>query len=64
MGRQALAVTTDVTDRDPVQKLVDAAIEAFGRIDVMINNAGRMLRCTECLFLAESLSLMTRSHRT
>lgn len=39
---KALAVETDVTDREQVQRLVDAAIDAFGRIDVMINNAGLM----------------------
>src|SRR3954452_8383017 len=32
----------DVTRRDQVQKLVDAAVQAYGRIDVMINNAGLM----------------------
>lgn len=41
-GRKALAVTTDVTCRDQVQRLVDAAADAFGRVDVMINNAGLM----------------------
>jgi len=41
-GGKALAVQTDVTDPDQVQRLVDAAVEAFGRIDVMINNAGLM----------------------
>ena len=41
-GRNALAVTTDVTDADQVQHLVDAAVDAFGRIDVIINNAGLM----------------------
>ena len=41
-GGKALALTTDVTDRGQVKKLVDAAIEAFRRIDVMINNAGLM----------------------
>ena len=41
-GQQALAVQTDVTDRVQVQRLVDAAIARFGRIDVMINNAGLM----------------------
>jgi NADP-dependent 3-hydroxy acid dehydrogenase YdfG len=41
-GGKAIAVTTDVTDRTQVQRLVDAAVEAFGRVDVMINNAGLM----------------------
>jgi len=41
-GGRAFAVTTDVTHRDQVKKLVDAAVQACGRIDVMINNAGLM----------------------
>lgn len=41
-GGQALAVTTDVTRAEQVQALVDAAVHTYGRIDVMINNAGLM----------------------
>jgi NADP-dependent 3-hydroxy acid dehydrogenase YdfG len=41
-GNEALAVGTDVTDRAQVQHLVDSAVQAHGRIDVMINNAGLM----------------------
>jgi NADP-dependent 3-hydroxy acid dehydrogenase YdfG len=41
-GGEAIAVTTDVTDRAQVKALVDAAVREFGRIDVMINNAGLM----------------------
>ncbi len=41
-GGNAIAVATDVTDAAQVQRLVDAAVERFGRIDVMLNNAGLM----------------------
>jgi NADP-dependent 3-hydroxy acid dehydrogenase YdfG len=41
-GGKALALATDVTDRAQVQALVDAAVKRFGRIDVMLNNAGLM----------------------
>jgi NADP-dependent 3-hydroxy acid dehydrogenase YdfG len=41
-GGKAIAVTTDVTDRAQVKTLVDAAVEAYGRVDVMVNNAGLM----------------------
>jgi NADP-dependent 3-hydroxy acid dehydrogenase YdfG len=37
-----LAVQTDVSKREQVQALVDQAVEAHGRIDVIINNAGLM----------------------
>ncbi|EFH80469.1 SDR family oxidoreductase [Ktedonobacter racemifer] len=41
-GGKALAIPTDVTDSDQVKRLVDAAVQTYGRIDVMINNAGLM----------------------
>ncbi len=41
-GGKALAITTDVTQCDQVKRLVDAAVQTYGRIDVMINNAGLM----------------------
>lgn len=41
-AKKAFAVTTDVTQFDQVKKLVDAAVETYGRVDVMLNNAGLM----------------------
>ena len=41
-GGNAIAITTDVTDREQVKTLVDAAVKTYGRVDVMINNAGLM----------------------
>ena len=39
-GDKALAVPTDVSDPDSVRALFDAAVAAFGRVDVVFNNAG------------------------
>ena len=39
-GRRAIAVGTDVAKPENCQALVDAAMEAFGRVDVLVNNAG------------------------
>lgn len=41
-GGKVLAVPTDVTHAEQVKALVDAAIKTYGRIDVMLNNAGLM----------------------
>ncbi|MCU1428067.1 MAG: family NAD(P)-dependent oxidoreductase [Actinomycetia bacterium] len=40
MGRRALAVSCHVGDWDQCAALVDASVAAFGRIDVLLNNAG------------------------
>jgi len=37
---QALAVECDVTDREAVEALVEATVDEFGGIDVLVNNAG------------------------
>jgi glucose 1-dehydrogenase len=39
-GGKALAVDADVTKMDQVQHLVQQAVEKFGRLDIMVNNAG------------------------
>jgi NADP-dependent 3-hydroxy acid dehydrogenase YdfG len=43
-GGKAVAVATDVAHREQVKLLVDTAVQKFGRVDVMINNAGIMPR--------------------
>jgi NAD(P)-dependent dehydrogenase (short-subunit alcohol dehydrogenase family) len=40
LGRRALVVSVDVRDEEQVRGLVDAAVQAFGRIDALVNCAG------------------------
>jgi len=40
---KALASQCDVSNESAVERTVDAAIEAFGRLDVVVNNAGLMV---------------------
>src|SRR5580704_8346645 len=42
LGGRALALATDVTRYLEVQRLADISVQSFGRIDVLINNAGLM----------------------
>jgi len=40
-GRRALAVSADVSRPEDAQAVVDAAIAEFGRVDLLVNNAGK-----------------------
>jgi 7-alpha-hydroxysteroid dehydrogenase len=39
-GRRAVAVQTDVLERDQLERLVARAVEELGRVDILVNNAG------------------------
>ncbi len=43
-GRRAIAIGTDVADKQSVQSMVDQAMEDFGQIDILVNNAGIIRR--------------------
>ncbi|HEX9736698.1 MAG TPA: glucose 1-dehydrogenase [Thermoanaerobaculia bacterium] len=43
-GRKTLRVAVDVTDRGSLEALLAAAVDAFGRVDVLVNCAGRTRR--------------------
>ena len=40
LGDQAIGVEADVSKVEDLQRLVDAAVKQFGRLDIMVNNAG------------------------
>jgi short-subunit dehydrogenase len=44
LGRQVLAIPTDVSDRFAVESLINSGLESFGQIDVLVNNAGVLMK--------------------
>ena len=44
LGRKALAVTGDLSDRATPQTLIEQTINHFGRLDILVNNAGTIRR--------------------
>jgi 3-oxoacyl-[acyl-carrier protein] reductase len=44
LGRKARAIRADVAREDDVRVLIDAVLRDFGRLDVLVNNAGVMVR--------------------
>ena len=43
-GRHSLAITADVADGGSIQMLADNVIERFGKVDILVNGAGRTVR--------------------
>jgi NAD(P)-dependent dehydrogenase (short-subunit alcohol dehydrogenase family) len=43
-GRRTLRVCSDVSRRESLQQLHDSVVNAFGRVDILVNAAGRLLR--------------------
>jgi NAD(P)-dependent dehydrogenase (short-subunit alcohol dehydrogenase family) len=46
LGRRALVVPTDVTDPEACERLVQATMDEYGQIDVLVNNAGGSINKT------------------
>ena len=42
MGRRAIVVMTDITNKEQVKRLVDTTLREFGKIDILVNNAGAL----------------------
>lgn len=55
MGRRAVAVRADVTDREAVGELMTAAAARMGRIDILYNNAGHLVQRCPIAEMSEEL---------
>src|SRR5688572_23864851 len=52
-GRRTLRLTADVSERDSIRAVLDAAVETFGKVDILVNSAGRTLRAPTVDFTEE-----------
>ncbi|HEV7373135.1 MAG TPA: glucose 1-dehydrogenase [Pyrinomonadaceae bacterium] len=52
-GRRSLRVASDVSERDSLQRLLDESVEAFGKVDILVNSAGRTKRAPTLDFSEE-----------
>jgi NAD(P)-dependent dehydrogenase (short-subunit alcohol dehydrogenase family) len=55
MGRRALAWSCNVSNWDELEPLADAAYDAFGRVDVLVNNAGMSLLYADVTAVTEAM---------
>ena len=63
IGKAAIATTTDVSQRAEIDEMVYAAMQAFGRIDIMVNNAGYTHRNGDLLGVDEQTFDLIAEHR-
>jgi short-subunit dehydrogenase len=61
-GKEAIAVVTDATKRADMERLRDAALARFGRIDVWVNNAGRGITRSVSELTDEDIDAMMRDN--
>lgn len=54
LGREAVAVRCDVNERGDLERLVQTTVDRFGRIDIVVNNAGGTPPC-DALYTSEKM---------
>ena len=52
-GRKTLRITSDVSDRSSLEHLLEESIKAFGKVDILVNSAGRTKRAATLDFAEE-----------
>jgi len=51
LGRRSLSLTSDVSDRASLEHVLNEAVKAFGKVDILVNSAGRTKRAPTIDFL-------------
>lgn len=63
-GKRTLRVTSDVSDRDSLQHLLDKCIAEFGKVDILVNSAGRTKRAPTVDFAEEDWAEILETNLT
>jgi NAD(P)-dependent dehydrogenase (short-subunit alcohol dehydrogenase family) len=63
-GRRTLRVTSDVSDRASLQRVLDECVAAFGKVDILINSAGRTMRAPTLDFAEEDWDAIIETNLT
>src|SRR5829696_7450958 len=63
-GRRSLRVVSDVSDRDSLQKVLDLCLETFGKVDILVNSAGRTKRAPTLDFTEEDWDAILETNLT
>jgi NAD(P)-dependent dehydrogenase (short-subunit alcohol dehydrogenase family) len=53
LGRRSLRITSDVSDRASLEHVLNEAVQAFGKVDILVNSAGRTKRAPTIEFSEE-----------
>jgi NAD(P)-dependent dehydrogenase (short-subunit alcohol dehydrogenase family) len=63
-GRRTLRVQSDVSDRASLQQVLDESIKAFGKVDILVNSAGRTKRAPTLDFSEEDWNAIIETNLT
>lgn len=63
-GRRSLRVTSDVSDRQSLERVLAEAVQAFGGVDILVNSAGRTKRAPTIDFSEEDWSAILDTNLT
>lgn len=63
-GRRTLRICSDVSDRASLQNVLDECVREFGRVDIMVNSAGRTKRAPTLDFDEEDWSQILETNLT
>ncbi len=64
LGRRTIRVASDVSDRDSLENLLRECIKTFGKVDILINSAGRTKRAPTLDFTEEDWNAILETNLT